>query len=89
MNSINIYVANIAWKASEEQLSQIFAEYGEVISTEIILDKVTQRSRGFGFIEMTDDAAGHIAINELNGSDFMGKNLVVAEGRPRKKDGGD
>ncbi len=85
---MNIYVANIPWKASEEQLKQLFAEYGEVSSAKIIMDKVTQRSRGFGFIEMADDSAGRNAINELNGADFMGKNLVVNEARPREEGSG-
>ena len=81
---MNIYVANIPWKASEEELKNLFAEYGEVTSAKIVTDKFTQRSRGFGFIEMKDDAAGSKAINELNGADFMGKNLVVNEARPRE-----
>jgi RNA recognition motif-containing protein len=85
---MNIYVANIPWKASEEQLKQLFAEYGEVSSAKIIMDKVTQRSRGFGFIEMADDTAGRNAINELNGFDFLGKNLVVNEARPREEGSG-
>jgi len=85
---MNIYVANIPWKASEEQLKQIFAEYGEVSSAKIIMDKVTQRSRGFGFVEMADDSAGRAAISALNGFDFMGKNLVVNEARPREEGGG-
>ena len=85
---MNIYVANIPWKASEEQLKQLFAEYGDVASAKIIMDKVTQRSRGFGFIEMADDNAGRTAINELNGRDFMGKNLVVNEARPREEGSG-
>ena len=85
---MNIYVANIPWKASEEELKGLFAEYGEVDSAKIIVDKFTQRSRGFGFIEMKDDEAGRRAINELNGHDFMGKNLVVNEARP-KEDRGD
>lgn len=85
---MNIYVANIPWKASEEQLKQLFAEYGEVSSAKIIMDKVTQRSRGFGFIEMADDSAGRNAINELNGADFLGKNLVVNEARPREEGSG-
>ena len=82
---MNIYVANIPWKASEEQVKQLFSEYGEVSSAKIIMDKVTQRSRGFGFVEMADDTAGKNAINELNGADFMGKNLVVNEARPREE----
>ncbi len=85
---MNIYVANIPWKASEEQLKQLFAEHGEVSSAKIIMDKVTQRSRGFGFIEMADDTAGKNAINELNGADFLGKNLVVNEARPREEGSG-
>lgn len=84
---MNIYVANIPWKASEEQLKQLFSEYGEVSSAKIVMDKVTQRSRGFGFVEMADDTAGRSAINSLNGFDFMGKNLVVNEARPREEGG--
>jgi RNA recognition motif-containing protein len=82
---MNIYVANIPWKASEDQLKQLFAEYGEVSSAKIVMDKVTQRSRGFGFVEMSDDAAAKQAINTLNGADFLGKNLVVNEARPREE----
>ncbi|MEK6780470.1 MAG: RNA-binding protein [Bacteroidota bacterium] len=84
---MNIYVANIPWKATEEELKGLFAEYGEVSSAKIVIDKFTQRSRGFGFIEMKDDSAGGKAINELNGADFMGKNLVVNEARPKTEGG--
>jgi|SRR5688572_15385258 RNA recognition motif-containing protein len=80
---MNIYVANIPFKATEEELKGLFEEFGEVSSAKIILDKFTQRSRGFGFIEMKDDTAGRQAVNDLNGADFMGKNLVVNEARPR------
>ena len=80
---MNIYVANIPFKASEEELRGLFEDFGEVSSAKIILDKVTQRSRGFGFIEMRDESAGQQAINDLNGADFMGKNLVVNEARPK------
>ncbi|HTH55498.1 MAG TPA: RNA-binding protein [Cyclobacteriaceae bacterium] len=82
---MNIYVANIPWKASEDQLKELFGQYGDVASAKIIMDKVTQRSRGFGFVEMHDDSAGKNAINELNGRDFLGKNLVVNEARPREE----
>lgn len=81
--TMNIYVANIPFKATEQELRGLFEEYGEVSSAKIILDKVTQRSRGFGFIEMGDDSAARQAITSLNGFDFMGKNLVVNEARPR------
>jgi RNA recognition motif-containing protein len=80
---MNIYVANIPFKATEEELKGLFEEFGEVSSAKIILDKFTQRSRGFGFIEMRDETAGRQAINDLNGADFMGKNLVVNEARPK------
>ena len=80
---MNIYVANIPFKASEQELKGLFEEYGEVSSAKIIMDKVTQRSRGFGFIEMPDDASARQAITSLNGFDFLGKTLVVNEARPR------
>ena len=82
---MNIYVANIPWKASEDQLKELFSQYGDVASAKIIMDKVTQRSRGFGFVEMGDDNSGRTAINELNGRDFLGKSLVVNEARPREE----
>jgi RNA recognition motif-containing protein len=80
---MNIYVANIPFKATEQELRGLFEEFGEVSSAKIILDRVTQRSRGFGFVEMKDDTAGRQAVNDLNGADFMGKNLVVNEARPK------
>jgi RNA recognition motif-containing protein len=80
---MNIYVANIPFKASEQELKGLFEEYGEVSTAKIIMDKVTQRSRGFGFIEMTDDTAGRQAITSLNGFNFLGKTLVVNEARPK------
>jgi RNA recognition motif-containing protein len=85
---MNIYVANIPWKATEEELRALFADYGEIDSAKIITDKFTQRSRGFGFVEMKDDEAAKKAIEELNGQDFMGKNLVVNEARPKEDRGG-
>ncbi len=80
---MNIYVANIPFKASEQELKGLFEEYGEVSSAKIIMDKVTQRSRGFGFIEMADDTAGRQAITSINGFNFLGKTLVVNEARPK------
>jgi RNA recognition motif-containing protein len=80
---MNIYVANIPFKASEQELKGLFEEYGEVSSAKIIMDKVTQRSRGFGFIEMSDEAAARQAITSLNGFNFLGKTLVVNEARPK------
>ncbi len=80
---MNIYVANVPFKATENEFRALFEAYGEVSSAKIILDKFTQRSRGFGFVEMPDDGAGQQAINALNGYDFMGKILVVNEARPK------
>lgn len=85
---MNIYVANIPWKASEDQLRELFSQYGEVASAKIIMDRETQRSRGFGFVEMSDDSAARQAISSLNGADFLGKALVVNEARPREERSG-
>lgn len=80
---MNIYVANVPFKASEQELKELFEEYGEVTSSKIIMDKETQRSRGFAFIEMADDAEARQAITSLNGFNFLGKDLVVNEARPK------
>ena len=80
---MNIYVANIPFKASEQELKGLFEEYGEVSSAKIVMDKVTQRSRGFGFVEMADESAARQAITSLNGFNFLGTTLVVNEARPR------
>ena len=80
---MNIYVANIPFKASEADLKELFEQHGEVTSARIVIDKLTNRSRGFGFVEMADGADAKEAIENLNGSDFDGKSLVVNEARPR------
>lgn len=76
-------MANIPFRATEAELRGLFEQFGEVSSAKIILDKFTQRSRGFGFVEMADDESAQSAISQLNGSEFMGKTLVVNEARPR------
>ena len=85
---MNIYVANIAFKASEADLKELFEQHGEVSSAKIVMDKLTNRSRGFGFVEMSDSTAAKEAINNLNGADFQGKALVVNEARPKTDSGG-
>lgn len=80
---MNIYVASLPFKATDDELKELFEEFGEVTSAKIIKDKFTQRSRGFGFVEMKDDEEGRHAIDTLNGTDFMGKTLIVNEARPR------
>jgi RNA recognition motif-containing protein len=79
---MNIYVGNLAYSLSEEELANEFANYGEVKSVKIIVDKNNNRSKGFGFIEM-DDADANKAIEELNGKIVAGRNLRVNEARPR------
>ena len=82
---MNIYVANIPFKASEPELKGLFEEYGEVSSAKIIMDKVTQRSRGFGFVEMPDDTAAQKAIAELDGATVDGRAIKVTVAKPREE----
>jgi RNA recognition motif-containing protein len=80
---MNIYVSNIAFKATDTDLRELFEQHGEVSSAKIILDKMTQRSRGFGFVEMPDNASAQQAISELNNYNFLGKDISVNEARPK------
>ena len=80
---MNIYVANVPYSVKDQDLRELFEPYGEVTSAKIIMDKVTNRSRGFGFVEMSDDNAGRTAIEQTNGKNFHGRDLVVNEARPR------
>ena len=76
-----IYVGNINYQATEEDLKPVFAEYGEVISVKIINDRETGRSKGFGFVEM--ESGADTAIEELDGKEFQGRRLRVNEARPK------
>jgi RNA recognition motif-containing protein len=80
---MNIYVGNIAYRTSEQDLLDTFAAYGEVDSARIITDRETGRSKGFGFVEMPDDEQAKAAIDALNGSAIDGRPLTVNEARPR------
>ena len=80
---MNLYVGNLSYDMSEENLRTEFAEYGEVQSAKIITDKFTGRSRGFGFVEMNSDDEGKKAMEGLTGKDVEGRQLVVNEARPR------
>ncbi|MAQ98818.1 MAG: RNA-binding protein [Gammaproteobacteria bacterium] len=80
---MNIYVGNISWGLSDQDLENVFAEYGTVTSAKIITDRMTNRSRGFGFVEMSDGAEA--AIEALNGTEVDGRELVVNESRPKDK----
>ncbi|WP_320175193.1 RNA-binding protein [Maridesulfovibrio sp.] len=81
--SKNIYVGNLPWNSSEEDVRAAFEEFGEVISVKLINDRETGRPRGFGFVEMEDEGATQ-AIENLDGADFGGRNLKVNEARPRE-----
>jgi RNA recognition motif-containing protein len=80
---MNIYVTNISFKATDVDLKELFQQYGEVTSAKIIIDKETQRSRGFGFVEMPDTSSARQAMTTLNGFNFQGKDLTVNEARPK------
>ncbi|RME81336.1 MAG: RNA-binding protein [Zetaproteobacteria bacterium] len=81
----NIYVGNISYRATEQDLVDLFSAYGEVASARIITDRDTGRSRGFGFVEMQDDAAAREAIEALNGAEHLGRRIVVNEARAREQ----
>ena len=79
---MNIYVGNLSWGMSDQDLENLFAEHGSVTSAKIITDRMTNRSRGFGFVEMSDGADA--AIEALNETEIEGRKLVVNESRPRE-----
>ncbi len=80
---MNIYVSNLNYSTKTESLQNLFAQYGEVSSASVIMDRETGRSRGFGFVEMSNDEEAERAIDALNGSEFEGKVLRVNESRPK------
>ncbi len=82
---MNIYVSNLSFTVQDEDLKEYFSEYGEVSSSKVIMDKMTNRSRGFAFVEMSDDAAAAKAIAELNGAMVDGRALRLSEARPREE----
>ena len=84
MISMNIYLGNIAWSMTEDAVEALFAEFGAVSSVKIITDKYSGRSKGFGFVEMDDDAGAQKAIDALNDSEHEGRNLRVNQARPRE-----
>jgi len=81
---MNIYVGNLSFRTDDEELREVFAEFGEVSSAKVIMDRETNRSRGFGFVEMDNDDEGKAAIEALDGAEVGGRNLRVNEARPRE-----
>ncbi len=82
---MNIYVSNLSFNVQDEDLKDYFQDYGEVTSAKVITDKFTNRSRGFGFVEMSDDAAAEKAIKELNGAMVDGRSMSVTVAKPREE----
>ena len=80
-----LYVGNLSFHTTEDQLRGIFASYGQIDSVSLVTDRNTGQSRGFAFVEVADDAAADKAIAELNGRDLDGRNLTVNEARPREE----
>src|ERR1700749_1511801 len=83
-----LYVGNLSYSVDSSELEQMFGQYGQVSSAQIINDRDTGRSKGFGFVEMANDGEADAAINALNGQEHMGRALTVNEARPREERGG-
>jgi RNA recognition motif-containing protein len=86
--AMKLYVGNLSFQTSSEDLQQLFAQAGTVESATVVEDRDTGRSRGFGFVEMASNEEGQKAIEQFNGTDFNGRNLTVNEARPREDRGG-
>jgi RNA recognition motif-containing protein len=80
---MNIYVGNLSWSMTDEDLSSLFSEYGTVSSAKILKDKMNGRSKGFGFVEMDDEEAAKTAISSLHETEIQGRKLIVNESQPR------
>lgn len=81
---MKLYVGNLPYSTKQEDLEASFREFGEVVSATVIKDKISGRSKGFGFVEMKDAASGQAAIEGLNGKEMDGRNLSVSEARPKE-----
>lgn len=79
-----LFVGSLPWGVDDQKLNDMFSTFGQVVSAVVLKDKMTGRSRGFGFVEFQDDAAADEAIKQLNGSDIEGRKIVVNEARPRE-----
>ncbi len=85
---MNIYVGNLSYEVKEDELQNLFAEFGTVVSAKIISDRDSGRSKGFGFVEMQDDGEAEAAIEKLNGTEFGDRTLTVNQARPKPEGGG-
>ena len=84
---MNLYISNLSYNISDEDLRKLFADYGESTSAKVIMDRETGRSRGFGFVELSDDELAKKAIEELNQASYDGKVINITEARPREDRG--
>ncbi len=82
--AMKLYVGGLAYSVTEDELKAFFAEQGEVVSVAVIKDRDSGQSKGFGFVEMADDAAGQNAIKELNGKELSGRAIMVNQARPQE-----
>jgi RNA recognition motif-containing protein len=81
---MNIYVGNLSFRTDDQELNEVFAEFGDVASAKVVFDRETDRSRGFGFVEMDNDDEAKAAIAALDGAEVSGRNLRVNEAKPRE-----
>ncbi len=82
---MNLYIGNLSWSVTDNELQETFEAFGEVTSCKIVKDKMTNRSKGFAFVEMPNDAEANAAISGLNGQDLKGRAISVNEARPREE----
>jgi RNA recognition motif-containing protein len=80
---MDIYVGNLNYKVNEDVLREIFEEYGEVTAVKIVMDNVTHKSKGFGFVTMADESNAKQAVEELNEGELMGRKIIVNQARPK------
>ena len=85
---MNIYVGNLSWQMTDEYLRTLFEQYGSVTSAKIVKDKVSGRSKGFGFVEMPDDTEAQNALSSLYDSEVLGRKIIVNEAQPKPQNGG-
>lgn len=79
-----LFVGSLPWGIDDQKLGELFSQFGKVVTATVLMDKMTGRSRGFGFVEFEDDAAADEAIKKMNGADVDGRKIVVNEARPRE-----
>jgi RNA recognition motif-containing protein len=83
--AMKLYVGGLAYATTSEELNDLFVAFGTVLSAEVIIDRATNRSKGFGFVEMENDTEAQTAVSELNGKSFAGRTITVNEARPMEK----